>query len=177
VIELLLTSRRMDLVDEGIDLALRGGRLDDSSLIARKLIASELGIFASPAYLQRRGRPRALGDLAHHDCLGYGGRGGRWTWRLHGPGGEQSVSVSGSVVCADMLFLREMALRGTGLAMLPAEAVAPDVAAGRLVRVLPRHGLQGGGLYLVWPSRSLVPARVVAVREFLTEALSGPRTR
>jgi DNA-binding transcriptional LysR family regulator len=171
VIELLLTSRRVDLVEEGFDLAIRGGRLEDSSLVARKIASTDLGIFAAPAYLARRGRPRALGDLARHDCLTYGTRSGSGSWRLTGPRGEESVAVSGPVACEDMSFLRQMVLAGTGLALLPAQSLNAEVEAGRLVRVLPRYGLQGGGLYLVWPSRQLVPARVVAVRELLTEEL------
>jgi DNA-binding transcriptional LysR family regulator len=92
-------------------------------------------------------------------------------WRLTGPRGEETVAVSGPVVCDDMLFLREMALSGTGLTLLPVQTVAADLAAGRLVRVLPRYHLGGGGLYLLWPSRTLVPPRVVAVRELLAEEL------
>jgi DNA-binding transcriptional LysR family regulator len=171
VTELVLTSRRVDLIEEGFDLAIRGGRLADSALVVRKIAASALGVFGAPAYLDRRGKPRALADLARHDCLGYAGRAGKTTWRLTGPQGEESVAVSGPVVCEDMLFLREMVLAGGGLALLPAESVAAEVAAGHLVRLLPRHSLEGGGLYLLWPSRHLVPARVVAVRELLAEAL------
>jgi DNA-binding transcriptional LysR family regulator len=170
-IELVLTSRRIDLADEGIDLAIRGGRLDDSSLVARKIVSTDLGIFAAPAYLQRRGRPRTVADLGRHDCLRYGGRRGKGSWRLHGPKGEESVAVSGPVACDDMLFLREMVLSGMGLALLPVPTVRADVAAARMVRVLPRHAVQGGGLYLLWPTRTLVPARVVAVRELLAQEL------
>ena len=172
VIELVLTSRRVDLIEEGIDLALRGGRLEESSLVARKIVDSELGIFASPAYLARRDPPRTLADLAHHPCLRYGGRGGDRPWRLTGPRGDETVAVTGPVVCDDMMFLREMALAGFGLTLLPAQNVAADVAAKRLVRVLPRFRLGGAGLYLLWPSRRLVPARVAAVRDFLIEELS-----
>ena len=139
--------------------------------MVRKIVASELGIFAAPAYLERRGRPRAFAELGRHECLTFGGRGGKMPWRLEGPRGEESVMVSGSVVCADMLFLQELALLGSGLCLLPVQAAVADVAAGRLVRVLPRYRLTGGGLYLVWPSRTLVPARVVAVRELLAEEL------
>jgi DNA-binding transcriptional LysR family regulator len=172
VIELVLTSRRVDLVEEGIDLALRGGRLEDSSLVARKIVSSDLGIFAAPAYLERRGRPRALADLAHHDCLTFGGRGGKVPWRLEGPRGDETVMVSGPIVCADMLFLRECALRGMGVALLPGVNVRADVAAKRLVRLFPRHAFRGGGLHILWPSRTLVPARVAAVRELLAEELA-----
>ena len=170
-IELSLTSRRVDLVEAGIDLAIRGGRLDDSSLVARKIGASDLGIFAAPAYLATRGRPRALGDLVRHECLLYGGRAGRLPWRFVGPRGDEAVAPAAAVVCDDMLFLREMALAGHGLALLPAQSVAGLLAEGRLLRVLPKHAVKGGWLYLVWPSRDLVPARVVAVRELLAEEL------
>jgi DNA-binding transcriptional LysR family regulator len=173
VLEVILTSRRIDLVEEGVDLAIRGGRLEDSSLVTRKIVASTLGVFASPAYLERRGRPRALAELARHECLGYSGRAGKQLWRLRGPRGDESVTVPVAIVCGDMLFLRELALRGMGLALLPDGNVAPDVRAGRLVRVLPRHGFEGGGLYLLWPSRTLVPARVVAVREILAAELAA----
>jgi DNA-binding transcriptional LysR family regulator len=78
VVELVLTSRRVDLVEEDIDLAIRGGHLPDSSLVARKITATDLGIFAAPSYLQRRGRPRAFADLARHDCLSTGDGGGSW---------------------------------------------------------------------------------------------------
>ena len=172
VIELMLTSRRVDLVEEGIDLAIRGGRLEDSSLVARKIAATDLGIFAAPSYLERRGRPRGFADLARHDCLSYGGRRGKFPWRLDGPKGEETVSVSGPVVCDDMLFLQEMVLGGSGLALLPVQSVTAEVQAGRLVRVLPRYRLSGGGLYLLWPSRTLIPPRVVAVRELLAEELA-----
>jgi DNA-binding transcriptional LysR family regulator len=171
VIELALTSRRIDLVEEGIDLAIRGGVLPDSSLVSRRIALTDLGIFAAPAYLQRRGRPRAFADLARHDCLTFGGRRGKLPWRLTGPHGEETVIVSGPVVCDDMLFLREVVLAGMGLTLLPVQSVTADVKAGRLVRVLPRYGLAGGGLYLLWPSRTLVPPRVVAVRELLAEEL------
>jgi DNA-binding transcriptional LysR family regulator len=173
VIDLVLTSRRIDLVEEGIDLALRGGRLDDSSLVSRRIFASVLGIFASPTYLERRGRPRAVADLARHDCLSFAGRGEKVPWRLVGPRGDESVLVSGPIVCGDMLFLSEMVLRGMGLALLPAEMFNKELADGRLVRVLPRHGLPGGGLHIVWPSRTLVPARVAAVRELLAQELAA----
>jgi DNA-binding transcriptional LysR family regulator len=173
VIELKVTNRVLDLIGEGIDLAIRGGMLTDSSLVARKVAVSELAVFASPAYLERRGRPRRPADLARHDCLSYGGRDGKLPWRLTGPNGEQTVTVSGPIVCDDMIFLREAAIAGLGLAMIPAEVTTDAVEAGQLVRVLPRHSFASGGIYLVWPSQKLVPARVVAVRERLIEELTA----
>jgi DNA-binding transcriptional LysR family regulator len=172
VLELKLTNNFVDLVAEGMDLAIRAGALVDSSLVARKVSGSELGIFASPEYLRRRGAPRRPSDLVQHDCLTYGGREGKLPWRLSGPRGHQTIVVSGPVICNDMVFLREAVLTGIGLGLVPVEIVMNEVKAGRLVRVLPKYGYPGGGIYVVWPSQKLVPARVVAVREMLIEELT-----
>ena len=172
VIELALTNRFVDLVADGIDLAVRAGKLSDSTLVVRKIADSELGIFGAPEYLARRGHPRRPSDLKQHACLNYGGREGKLPWRLSGPGGEQTLNVSGPIVCDDMTFLKDAAIGGMGLALVPVEVATPAVLAGQLVRVLPRHGYPSGGVYLVWPSQKLVPARVVAVREMLAEELS-----
>jgi DNA-binding transcriptional LysR family regulator len=173
VLELMLTNRLVDLVGEGIDLAIRGGQLVDSSLVARKVSRSEIGVFAAAEYLARRGRPRRPRDLSSHECLSYGGRSGKLPWRLSGPDGEQTVTVSGPVLCDDMWFLRAACAAGLGVAMLPLEvATVPDGSEPPLVRVLPRYSFSGGGLYVMWPSQKLVPARVTAVREALIEELT-----
>ena len=172
VIELGLSNRFVDLIGEGIDLAVRAGALPDSSLVARRLAGSSLGVFASPDYLARRGQPRRPAELVNHDCLSYGGRAGKLPWRLAGPSGEQTIVVSGPVICDDMFFLLDAALVGMGLALVPVEIVGSELSAGRLVRVLPRYSYPGGGIYLVWPSQKLVPARVVAARELLIEELT-----
>jgi DNA-binding transcriptional LysR family regulator len=173
VLELVLTNRRVDLVAEGIDLAIRAGVLEDSSLVARKVAVSELAVYGAPAYLERRGRPRKPSDLLQHACLTYGSRDGKIPWRLAGPGGEQTLAVSGPIVSDDMRFLRDAAIAGIGLALVPADICVDAVSAGRLARVLPRYRLPGGGVYLVWPSQKLVPARVVAVRDMFLEGLTA----
>ena len=171
--ELVLTTRIVDLVADGIDLAIRAGMLPDSSLVARKVRDSALALFAAPAYLERRGRPRTLTDLAQHDCLCYGGRQGKMPWRLRGPAGGKPVAVKGPIVCDDMIFLREAAIAGMGIALVPVEIVAVSVRDGQLVRVLPRYAqAEGSGVYVVWPSQKLVPAAVVAARELLIEELA-----
>ena len=171
-LELKLTNHVVDIVAEGFDLAIRGGNLSDSSLIARKIADTDMGIFGSRAYLEHRGRPRALADLKQHDCLGYGGRELRLPWRFTGPHGQETVAVAGSIVCDDMVFLREAAIAGIGLTILPEQLAALDVKAKRLERVLSRYSLVGGALYLVWPSHKLVPAHVVVVRELLAKELA-----
>jgi DNA-binding transcriptional LysR family regulator len=172
VIELVLTNRMVDLVGEGIDLAVRNGLLKDSSLVARKVAASELGIFGAPAYLERRGRLRNPADLCERDCLRYGGREGILPWRLSGPAGEETFEVSGPLVCDDMIFLRSAAVAGLGLTLLPLGLAAAEVRRGELTRVLPRYGMRGGGTYLVWPSHQHMPAPVRTVRDLLLEELA-----
>jgi DNA-binding transcriptional LysR family regulator len=170
--DLTLTGRRLDLVEEGIDLAIRAGVLDDSSLIARKIASTEVGVYGAPAYLNGKKRPRTLADLRAHDCIRLRGRSGATAWPLDGPGGRRDVAVSGPIVADDMGFVYGAVLAGAGLGMLSQEIVRKDVGAGRLVRVLPAYGLRGAGLYLVWPSQRLLPARVTLVRDFLIDELT-----
>lgn len=170
-LELISTNRAVDLVAERIDLAIRGGVLGDSSLVARKLAGGELGVFGAPAYLERRGRPQTARELKLHDCLSYRSGSGKFPWRLAGPHGKVSVEVTGPIITDDMTFLCDAAVSGAGLALLPVEVAAPALRDGTLLRVLPRYRFEGSGTYLVWPSRQFVPSRVIAAREFLFEGL------
>ena len=171
-VELKLTYNVVDLIEEGFDLAIRAGTLSDSSLVARKVVESELGIVGAPAYLARRGRPRTIEDLKKHACLRYGGRGPVMPWRFKGPRGEETVQVTGPLLSDDMTFLRDAAVEGMGLTILPLQLAAQQLKAKKLERVLPRYSFNAGALYLVWPSKKLVPGHVVAVRELLAQELA-----
>jgi DNA-binding transcriptional LysR family regulator len=171
-LDLMLTGRRLDLVEEGIDLAIRAGVLDDSSLVARRIAPSELGVYAAPAYLKGRQRPRTPADLRAHDCLRLRPRRGLMTWHLEGPDGPHDIAVSGSIIADDMGFISAAVLAGGGLGFLPVEIVRKHLKAGRLIRLLPDYALRGTGLYVVWPSQRLLPARVVLVRDFLIAELT-----
>lgn len=168
--ELSVSTRTVDLVEQGVDLAVRGGALEDSSLIARKVVDSEMGVFAAPAYLERRGRPRTPAELKRHECLIYGTRYEKRPWRLKGPTGTHTLSLSGPFVSDDTAFIRGLMLQGAGLALLPLQILVPEIEAGRAVRVMPRYGYSGG-LYVVWSAQKLLPTRVVVVRELLIEEL------
>jgi DNA-binding transcriptional LysR family regulator len=174
-IDLTLTTRSLDLLEEGIDLAIRGGRLPDSTMVARRIGSNDFGVVAAPSYLERRGTPRAAAELIRHDCLRLRTRGGLLPWRFDR---GKALPVTGPLVCDDITVLYEATLGGAGLGYLPLEVLARDLRAGRLVRVLPRHRTSGGALYVLWPSQRLLPARVVLVRDLLiqglTKALSGP---
>lgn len=171
-IDVTLSARRLDLVEEGIDLAIRGGELEDSSLVARRIGGSVFGVVAAPAYLQRHGMPRTPAELERHSCIRFRTRTGLLPWKLVGPHGSREVAVTGSLVSDDLGFLYEATLAGAGLTLLPLEVLRKDLRARRLVRVLPRHALKEGSLYVVWPSQRLLPARVVLVRDLLIAGLS-----
>jgi DNA-binding transcriptional LysR family regulator len=173
-VETVLTARFVDLVKEGFDLAVRAGPLADSSLHARKLGDAELGLFASPAYLDTVGRPRRLADLARHECVLYRAGSAAARWRLSGPRGEEEVSVHGRVDTDELAFVRGMVLAGFGVALLPVGFVAPFAEAGEMERVLPRYALRSSSVHVVWPSRRFEPAAVRLFREALAEGM--PRT-
>jgi len=168
-----LTPRVVDLVAEGFDMAIRAGKLEDSSLVARKLVSTELALFAAPSYLERRGRPKTLADLARHDCVVFRARSGRNAWTFTGPRGEESVEVTGPVETDAMFFLAEAATGGAGIALLPAEIAGPAVRRKRLERVLPEYVHRGAVYHLVMPSTRLLPTHVVLFRDFLAERLAS----
>ena len=172
-IELVVTNRRVNLIDESVDLALRAGPLDDSTLVARRIAVAELGLFAAPAYLASRGTPRRLADVAKHDCVLHRTARGVLPWRLQGPRGLERVSMDGPITADDLGTVRLLTLAGLGIALMPNVVVLADVTAGRLVRVLPAYALRGTALSMVSPPLRHVPARVTLLRDFLVRELSA----
>jgi DNA-binding transcriptional LysR family regulator len=170
-IEMVVANRRVNLVEEGIDLAVRAGKLDDSTLVARKVAVTELGLYAAPSYLERRGRPRNLAALALHDCVLYKAAGGLLPWRLAGPRGVERVDVTGAVVADDLGTVRLLTLAGAGVALMPDSAVRTDVERGALVRVLPSYALRDAPVHVVSAPLRHVPARVTLLRDFLLREL------
>lgn len=171
-VETVLTARHVELVKEGFDLAVRAGPLADSSLLARKLGESELGLFASPAYLDATGRPRRLADLARHECVLYRSGSGGAKWRLTGPRGEEEVSVNGRVETDEFAFVRAMLLAGFGIALVPVTMMSSHLERGEIERVLPRYAQKSALVRIVWPSRRFEPAAVVLYREAIANAFS-----
>jgi DNA-binding transcriptional LysR family regulator len=166
-VECMFTQRRVDLVAEGVDLALRAGVVDDASLVGRRLGSSERGVYASPVYLAAHGRPRRVSELAHHACVLFGGARGRARWQLHGPRGEEQVEVHGPLTVNEVGVMHQLTLLGTGIGLLPITFARRDAQAGRLVRLFPRLSASGGAVYLVHPASSHLPRRVAALRDHL----------
>lgn len=171
-IDLIVTNRRVNLIQDGIDLAVRAGKLDDSTLVARKVAVSEVGLFAAPRYLQTRGRPRRMADLARHTCvLHRSSAAGLMPWRLSGPRGIEQASPVGPITADDLGVVLLMTVAGLGIALLPEMLVHSQLQHGQLVRVLPDHSMKGTALYLVSPPLRHVPTRVSLLRDHLISAI------
>jgi DNA-binding transcriptional LysR family regulator len=171
-VDLHLTGRVVDLVAEGFDAALRvGAKLEDSTLVTRRVAPIVLQLFASPVYLAHKGTPRSEAELAGHEWVIF--RSGPQKLRVASPREAIGVSARGRITCDDLLFARDAVRGGAGLALLPTFVAAPDVRAGRLVRVLPRYERQAGWLHVVTPAAKHVPAKVTAFRELIVEILNA----
>jgi DNA-binding transcriptional LysR family regulator len=177
-VELLLSDRTVDLVEEGIDVAIRvSARLRDSSLVARKLADDRTLVCAAPAYLERRGVPAAPADLLAHDCLRYALLQASDEWRFRAPGqarGSFAVPVEGRFLAASGALLRAAALAGAGLAVLPSFMVADELRDGRLRVVLADYSYVRLGVHAVYSPAGAVPARVRAFVDVMTAALRTP---
>ncbi|GBD44224.1 HTH-type transcriptional regulator PgrR [bacterium HR40] len=175
-LELVLDDRHVDLVAEGFDLAVRIGRLPDSSLVARRLGEARTFCVASPAYLARRGRPRHPRELIDHDCLRYLNGRELQAWSFEQNGRRVVVPVRGRFIANNGDVLRDAALADFGIARLPSFLVARDLAAGRLEPLLEDWTTTGFGIYAVFPRHRPANPAVRAFVDFLTAALaSAPR--
>ena len=170
-IELELSDRYVDLVEERFDLAIRSGPEHRSAgLIGRRLIDAPRSLFASSGYLKIHGTPRTVGDLENHACVILGPRTDRVTWSVYVGKRVQKVVVHGRVAVNEAQFAADCAAAGFGIAFLPVVVCMKHVSAGRLQRVLPRASGGEIGLWLVYPNRHL-PAASRELAEFLVGEL------
>jgi DNA-binding transcriptional LysR family regulator len=162
--ELVLTDTLVDLVAERIDVAIRIGRIGDSSMVASRLCDMRHTLCASPAYVKRRGAPRHPSDLSSHDVLRFPVPGVGAVWRFRRGGRVVEVPVSPRLGVANGLALRIAAEAGMGITLLPHWNVARQVAAGALVKLLPEWAATvsefDGAAWLLYPSRAFLPAKV-----------------
>ena len=172
-LDIALSDRKVDLIEDGLDLAIRIGAMPQSDLIARKIGGVRSVVCAAPAYLARRGVPQTPADLSRHACLGYTLAASASDWRLEGPGGEAVVPVTGPIRADNGDMIRLTALGGAGIAFQPYFIVGDDIEAGRLVRLLPDWQSAELGVYAVYPSRKHLSAKVRTFVDFLAAALAG----
>jgi DNA-binding transcriptional LysR family regulator len=181
-VEVVATDRVVDLVNENFDVAVRAGKLAPSTLIARPLAPVSSRLYASPAYLDRHGRPRAPRDLSRHRCLVFTSPVDPATWRLHGPGGKtETVAVEGPLLVNSPDTVRDAALGGLGIALLPVFACdtvlvgsANSMGQRGLERVLPRWEGPAGQLSIVYPSSRYLSPKVRAFVDFMVAHFKQP---
>lgn len=169
-IDVVMSDTLVDLVEEGFDLAIRGGQLSDSSLKARKLADIERIICASPDYLRRRGAPLSPEDLKAHECLVYSGAASPEIWRLvSGDNDACAAPVSTRYRVNNSLALRDAAVGGLGLAFLPRVYVDTALASGALERVLPDWRGEPQSLFAVYPSHRQASPKLRVFIDYLVE--------
>jgi DNA-binding transcriptional LysR family regulator len=173
-VDIELTDRFVDLIEEGWDVAVRIGALPDSSLIARKLTDNAMVVSAAPAYWARRGRPRVPQDLAQHDCITYTYHANPAEWPFVDPAGRRvGVRVGGPLHTNSGDLSLAAACAGLGVARLPRFLCGPDLAAGRLEAVLTEAMPAPPGIFALYPHNRHLSAKVRAFVDFLV-ARFGP---
>lgn len=170
-VELVLTTRLVDLVEERVDLAIRSGPLPDSSLVARRIGTARRCLVASPAYLEARGRPRSVTDLVRHDVLAYRTIDGSVSWRLITSTGLRNVRLEPRLAADDFTVLREWALAGLGISLLPGFVCEEGLKSGALVQLLRSSVQEEVPLFLVHPQGRHLPMRVRLLHDFLVAKL------
>jgi DNA-binding transcriptional LysR family regulator len=172
-VNLDLSDRLVDLINENIDCAVRIGELTDSSLVSVRLGEMRRMVVASPAYLVEHGVPRTPDDLARHHCLSLGQQRG-WLFRDPGSGEVDTIKVGGPFECNDGAVLHEWALAGRGLAWRSLWEVGRDLKEGRLTSVLDAWQAPPMGIYAVFPQRRHLPLRVRLFIDLLKDNYGRP---
>ncbi|PKP80071.1 MAG: transcriptional regulator [Alphaproteobacteria bacterium HGW-Alphaproteobacteria-2] len=172
--EVEFTDRVARLVEEGFDAAIRIGRPEDSSLIARRLCDMRMIVLAAPDYLSRHGHPSTPGDLAGHACIVDTNLRDREIWRFHGPGGPVSVTVRGRLRYSSPDACLDAAEAGLGIARSPEFVAAPSLAAGRTLSLLEDFEEPPFGVFALWPPGRHLAGAVRALVDFLAERYRSP---
>ncbi|MPY71321.1 MAG: LysR family transcriptional regulator [Alphaproteobacteria bacterium] len=165
--DISLADRYVDLVEEGVDVAIRIGRLRDSGLRARWLAPLRQIVCASPGYWDAHGRPERPRHLAGHNCLTYAYLSTGDTWHFDGADGAETVRVSGTLHSNNGDMLRSAALSGLGVVLEPSFILWKDLAAGTLEAVLTDWTVPAGGIFAVYPPGRYMPAKLRVFIDFL----------
>lgn len=173
-VELTVTDRLVDLIEEGADLGIRTGALSDSTLVARRVCDLERVICASPGYLRKHGTPKKPEDLLAHNCLRLSGFPSLWRWPFDTPEGVRYIEVAGNTRANTAEMLVHLALVDAGIVRLVDPVAGEAIRDGRLVRVLAEaHHVEPVPLNVVWPQGRHRSPKVAAMVEFLIEKFSG----
>ncbi|HJO22427.1 MAG TPA: substrate binding domain-containing protein [Myxococcota bacterium] len=176
-IEMDLTERIVDLVGERYDLALRTGKLPDSSLISRHLADSHFALFAHPEYLERQGQLSTPDDLQEHECLIFGVSVRDGSWELSSQRKRRQVAVAGRLATTSLETIFNACADGFGIGQLPITTCQALVDEGELVRILPAWAGTVHDLFLIYPSRTQVSPSVRAFIDYLVKQVDDALIR
>lgn len=178
-VDIDFNDRRVDIVDEGFDMAIRIGQLPDSSLIARKISSSRILTVAAPAYWKANGVPQHPEDIASHNCLTYAYMATPNSWHFHDPdqpGQEMSVRVRGTLSSNNGNALTEAAAAGLGVVHTPGFICGQHLRSGALVEVLQDYEPEPVGIYAIYPPNRHLSAKVRSFIDFLSARFGPPNT-
>jgi DNA-binding transcriptional LysR family regulator len=167
------SDRRVNLIEEGIDLSIRIARRLEAGDVARRIGSGRMLVVAAPDYLARHGRPQHPAELAHHECLGYTAGNGSLAWQFLVDGQIESFPVRSRISANNGDVLTEAAAQGLGITCQPDFIADIFIAAGRVEAILADFPLPELGIYAVLPSNRHIPHRVWVLMDFLGERLAG----
>ncbi len=168
-VQMILDDRFVDPVAEGFDVTIRIAEMEDSSLIARRIVAARMAVCAAPEYLAVHGVPKVPDDLRDHDCLHYGNLPSSTHWRLTGEGDAYRVPIRARLCTNNGQALRDAALAGLGICALPTFIVGPELQAGRLASVLPDYSFGESTVHALYAPSRYLAAKVRVFIDFLVD--------
>ncbi|GAA4650777.1 LysR family transcriptional regulator [Kistimonas scapharcae] len=172
-VDLELTDKQVDLIAEGVDVAIRAQKLEDSSLVARSLFSNPMMVCASPDYLERHGIPKKPQDLKHHQCIIFSWLKNRESWHFFYHGKEITVSVKGPIQSNNGDAILSMVLSGIGIAEVPYWLAEEYLKSGKLLQVMENYRSRSVPFNVVYPQNRFVPLKVRCFVEFIREKLSA----
>jgi DNA-binding transcriptional LysR family regulator len=173
-LDISLNDRIVDLVEDGFDAAVRIARMENSSLVGRRLASTRMRLCAAPTYLDTHEPIRALADLTKHGVIAYTNFASGNEWQFDGPRGQESVLTRSILRCNNGDTCRSIALAGGGVSLQPSFMVAEDLRRGALVEILPEYQSVELGIYAVYPTRKHLAPKVRMLINFLVERFAEP---
>jgi DNA-binding transcriptional LysR family regulator len=173
-LDITLTDRVVDLVEEGYDVAVRVSILPSSTLVSRKLASTRLRLCASEVYLKQHGVPRRPADLAAHRVISYTYLATRDEWQFTGPNGAESARINASIHTNNGDTCRRAALDHQGIVLQPDFLVGEDLRRGILIELMPEYRAIELGIYAVYPSRKYLPLKIRRLMDFLVQSFHEP---
>ena len=173
-VTLNLNDRVVDIIGEGVDVAIRIASMSDSNLVSVKLADNHRAVVGTPAYLKRHGIPKTLDDLSKHNCMAISSEGSQRGWTFLNGDKNVTLKVAGNMSCNDGAVLHDWVLAGKGLAWRSMWEVGGDIEAGRLRTVLDEYSAPGNDIYAVFAQRRHLPLRIRAFVDFLRHTYAQP---